>query len=191
MGRGTQLPVQRSGIISTRCRSGVVLGAAVVGLTVVSGCGWPVTSVSPNGSTASGVAGPSSCSTSQLSATVAPGQGAAGTLYSGVVLHNRSGSTCTLHGFPDVSLLDAGRHQMGAAAARSGPSGTTVVLTPGAAATSLFSVAPPACVDGPPRAASYLRVLPPEQTTAITVPASVLACHPLVRALHAGTGVDG
>ena len=54
------------------------------------------------------------CHTSQLTAAVGVSQGAAGSIYTAIMLTNHSSTTCVIAGYPGVSLLDA-------AATRSAP----------------------------------------------------------------------
>jgi Protein of unknown function (DUF4232) len=57
-----------------------------------------------------------------------PGSGAAGSTYYMLELSNTSGATCTLYGFPGVSAVGAGGHQLGSAAQRS-PGHSELLLT--------------------------------------------------------------
>jgi hypothetical protein len=52
------------------------------------------------------------CSSSQLTLAYAGIQGATGHLEATFALHNVSGRSCTLHGYPDAELLDAAGHTL-------------------------------------------------------------------------------
>lgn len=155
----------------------------------------PPASTAPNStapspaSTGAAEAG-AACGTSQLGVRQTEGQGAAGTEYSGITFTNRSGSTCTLQGYPGVSLLDAQRRQMGQPATRVHASDPVVVLAPGQSATASFSVSPAACASSSlPAKSAYLRVFPPGQRADVVVTAQVFACAPQIRPVHQGATI--
>jgi hypothetical protein len=131
-------------------------------------------------------AGPAACTTAQLAVSSITGQGAAGTEYYGVQFRNRGSGTCTLRGYPGVSLLDAQRRILGQPAARVTLPTPLIVLRPGQVGTATLTVGPAACQDLPPRSA-YLRVFPPGQTADVVVSAQLLACRPQIRPVRAGT----
>src|SRR5579872_6610795 len=109
-----------------RARTGQ-LAAALIVLTAVAGCS---SSSSPSAAPASSsppaslpssaapapppstpaspaVTGPLACATSSLSVTLGPSSGYAGGVYQTIVFTNTSGTTCTLFGYPGVSLVSA------------------------------------------------------------------------------------
>jgi hypothetical protein len=126
------------------------------------------------------------CATSQLTVSMTDGQGAAGTEYSGITFRNRSASTCTLRGYPGVSLLDKNHRQIGQPAERTEGTAPIVVLAPGQTATAAFSVGPAACGESLPPASAYLRVFPPDNRDELVVAATVLPCRPRIRPVHPG-----
>jgi hypothetical protein len=133
-----------------------------------------------------------------------PGDGAAGSSYYQLELSNISTSTCTLYGYPGVSAVAAGGHQLGNAAGRvGGDPERLVTLTPGATAHVLLQItdtgvySPASCV---PKTAVGLRVYPPNDTAAQYVPWTFTACSKAgsaapvylhVRVTVAGTGIPG
>jgi hypothetical protein len=127
------------------------------------------------------------CATSQLTVSVTDGQGAAGTEYSGITFRNRSASTCTLRGYPGVSLLDRNHQQIGQPAQRDKGSDPIVVMAPGQTATAAFSVGPAACGDALPPASAYLRVFPPDNRDELVISATVLPCAPRIRPVQPGS----
>jgi hypothetical protein len=115
-------------------------------------------------------AGPPGCATRDLQAKAGVSQGAAGSIYQVIVFTNISGTTCTMYGYPGVSLA-AGSPvtQVGQAAARSTQAGPSVVtLAPGKNANALLRITqalnyPTAkCT---PTKTTYLEIYPPNQTT--------------------------
>src|SRR5262252_6338590 len=111
----------------------------------VTATGQPATS-SPAAATTAPVtaapAGPAPCPTRSLALKLGPGQGAAGSVYQVIDFTNISNVTCTLYGYPGVSL--AGGQpvtQVGAAASRSTVAGPTVVtLAPRQTANALLRI---------------------------------------------------
>ena len=142
------------------------------------------------------------CATSDLRVWLGiPGDGAAGTTAYQLELSNVSSHTCTLFGFPGVSAVALGGQQLGSPAARdSSDPELTVTLARGATAhvfleiTDVAFFPPSACQ---PTSAVGLKVFPPGDTTATTVPFSFQACKKTgpvfltVRATVAGTGSPG
>ncbi|HSP36701.1 MAG TPA: DUF4232 domain-containing protein [Frankiaceae bacterium] len=150
----------------------------------------PAASATSTATTGAAPAG-GACATAQLDVVMTEGQGAAGTEYSGITFRNRSSSTCTLQGYPGVSLLDKNRAQIGQPAVRVPEPSPLVVLKAGQAATASFSVGPAACGNGdlPPKSA-YLRVFPPNQRADVTVAAQVFPCAPRIRPVHPGAVIS-
>jgi hypothetical protein len=99
-------------------------------------------------------------------------QGAAGSIYQVIDFTNISNATCTMYGYPGVSLA-AGTPvaQVGAAASRSTIAAATVVtLAPGQTANALLRITQ--AVNYPsakcsPTATTYLQIYPPNQTTPV------------------------
>lgn len=126
-------------------------------------------SASPTGSLRS-----AQCASVHLTASLAPGGAAAGSVYPDLVLTNTGTQRCTLQGWPGVSFVgDGNGTQLGAAGDfdRSSPHGT-VTLEPGGAAHAPLRIAnalnydPSAC---DPVQADGLRVYPPGETNALFV----------------------
>jgi hypothetical protein len=145
---------------------------------------------------------PSRCGTGALTAWLGiPGDGYAGGASYELELSNTSTRACTLYGYPGVSALAPGGHQLGRAAGR-GPASANrlVTLVRGATAHVLLQITdvanfPPASCGE--RTAVALRVYPPGATRALEVPFTFRACGksgPVY--LHtgttkAGTGIPG
>lgn len=124
---------------------------------------------------------PQPCPTSALQAKTGSGQGAAGSTYVPIVFTNISALTCTLYGYPGVSLA-AGSPvtQIGLAATENPATPRQLVtLSPGAQASALLRIVN--AQNFPPARchlvhATYLQVYPPNQTTPIYVPSTAAAC---------------
>jgi hypothetical protein len=112
------------------------------------------------------------CPTRYLAATIGLGQGAAGSVYQVIDFKNISNTTCTLYGYPGVSLAGGSPvAQVGAAASRSTETAASVVtLAPGQSANALLRITqalnyPSATCS--PVGTTYLQIFPPDQFTPI------------------------
>jgi Protein of unknown function (DUF4232) len=144
-----------------------------VGGSTPSGAG----STSP-GSPGTGLAG---CATQDLQVKAGTAQGAAGSLYQTLDFTNVSSASCTLYGYPGVSLAAGSpAAQVGAAAARSTTAAPAVVtLAPGQTANALLRIVqalnyPQATCS--PTATTYLRIYPPNETQAVLLPFKSTGC---------------
>ena len=140
---------------------------------------------------------PPRCGTAALTAWLGiPGDGYAGGVVYQLELSNTSNHTCTLYGFPGVSALAPGGHQLGSAAGRDhADPNRLVTLGRGATAhaelriTDVSNFPPSSCGE---TTAVALRVYPPGATRSLEVPFSFAACGksgPVY--LHIGTTVGG
>jgi hypothetical protein len=108
------------------------------------------------------------------------GNGAAGSVYYNLYLTNLSGRPCTIKGYPRVSAVNLGGHQIGAPASReTDKQPALVTLGRGVTATAVLRVVQagdfPAAGCGEVTAAG-LRVFPPGQTRSRIVPFPFQAC---------------
>jgi hypothetical protein len=116
------------------------------------------------------------CSTGDLYVSVSGKDAAAGSAYWTLRYTNTSTSSCTLRGYPGVSVLNSAHHQIGSAAKHSGRSYSTVTVKAGHSAVSVIRTAN-GPVGGPCLATgSLLRVYPPASTKSVLIPASVQLC---------------
>ena len=94
------------------------------------------------GSTATAGAAPAACPTRSLAVKAGLSQGAAGSIYQVLDFSNISNATCTLYGFPGVSLAGGSPvKQIGLAAAEDHSSARVLVtLAPGAVANALLRI---------------------------------------------------
>ncbi|HEX7992916.1 MAG TPA: DUF4232 domain-containing protein [Streptosporangiaceae bacterium] len=148
-----------------------------------SGSATPTSSPSspaPVTSSASPV-GPHPCASRNLGVHTGNGEGAAGSTYIPIVFTNNSSATCTLYGYPGVSLAGGTPvRQIGVAADENPATPRQVVtLKPGGSASALLRIV---SAQNYPAArchlvhATYLQVYPPNQTTPIYAMYSGAAC---------------
>jgi len=127
-------------------------------------------------------AGPAACSTAALKVSIGSnGGGAAGSAYVPLDFTNISGSTCTLYGYPGVSFVTSAGAQVGAAADRRGTTPlATITLAPGAVGHATLQVVDagnfPTSRCGQLVSVPLLKIYPPNQFTAVTVPYQTQAC---------------
>jgi hypothetical protein len=191
--------------------------AALIGVALVAGCSSssssspPVSSSSPaaapsttapatppSTSVSPAVTGPPPCATSGLNVTLGPSSGYAGGVVQTIVFTNTSGATCTLTGYPGVSLVSAPPYtQIGLAAQRDTSVPVKVItLATGASANAMLQI-----VDAlnfgsatcSPTKAAFLRVYPPNQTVPVYLAnQSEICAQPVqtlfIRPVQAGSG---
>jgi hypothetical protein len=132
--------------------------------------------------------GPAPCPTRSLGLKLGPSQGAAGSIYIALDFTNISNVSCTLYGYPGVSLAGGQPvSQIGLAADENpSPPRELVTLAPGAVANALLRIVAaqnyPSSTCGPVTA-QWLRVYPPNQTTPIYLSYTTKACSKPVRIL--------
>jgi len=138
-------------------------------------------------STLTSPAGTAACATSSLHVTQGAPQGYAGGVYQAIVFTNASGASCTLYGYPGVSLVSASHTQIGLAAKRSTATPVKLItLAPGATASALLQIvdalnfSPSTC---DPVKAAYLRVYPPNQTAPVDLANTSETCSKPVQTL--------
>ena len=151
--------------------------------TTVTRTAAPIPTTTPTGGGGSAGSGDGRCTTDHLSGQIVDdGGGAAGSVEVAIALTNTGSSSCTLQGWPGVSLVgDGNGTQLGAAATftRSSPH-PTVTLAPGAVAKAPLSIVqaanfPTAACS--PQAADGFRVYPPGETGSLYIAdAGVTAC---------------
>ena len=151
---------------------------------------------------AGGGGGPAGCATRDLQAKAGVAQGAAGSLYQVIDFTNISNVTCTLYGYPGVSLA-AGTPvtQVGQAASRSTVAGPALVtLAPGQTANALLRITQ--ALNYPtgtcaPTKTTYLQIYPPNETTPIYLAYSSTGCSSnsvnllTIGVVQAGAGSNG
>jgi len=152
----------------------------------------PATALSP------AVTGPAGCPNGSLQLKLGLAQGYAGGVYEVIDFTNTSGATCTLTGYPGVSLVSGPPYaQIGLAAKRGGTAPVKqITLAPGATANALLQVVDalnfPTATCSPAKATD-LRIYPPNQTVALFLPSDSQGCAEPVQvlfisAVQAGSG---
>jgi len=156
----------------------------------------PTTAVSAPTTAVSAPAGLASCPTRYLGAKLGLAQGAAGSVYQVIDFTNISNVSCTLYGYPGISLAGGTPvTQIGLAATEnSTPSRQLVTLAPGAVANALLHIGTarlyPASTCGP-TATTYLQIFPPNQSTPIYLRYTSTSCAKPVHLLTVNTIVSG
>jgi hypothetical protein len=123
------------------------------------------------------------CRTPYLKASIGAVEGAAGTIYTTIMMTNSGRSSCEVRGFPGVSFVDVRGRQVGAAADRdtAAGAGRLIVLRPGEHASSIVGRTQAHLQDGcdQPKqivSATYLRIYPPANREALLLRYPVAAC---------------
>jgi Domain of unknown function (DUF4232) len=137
-------------------------------------------------SSAAAPAGPAPCPTRSLQVKLGVSQGTAGSVYTTIDFTNISNVTCTLYGYPGVSLQTAKPvHQIGKPAHENPATPRKLVtLQPQTTANALLRIVdagnyPPSTCG--PVTAHYLQVYPPNQTTPAYIKFKTQACSKPVR----------
>lgn len=140
---------------------------------------------------ASPTAGAPACPTRSLRVKLGLAQGAAGSTFQVIDFTNISNATCTLYGYPGVSLAGGNPvTQIGPAAAESHTTARTpVALAPGAVANAVLRIVH--AVNFPAAqchlvTADHLRIYPPNQTTRVSLPYTSQTCAKPVQILTIG-----
>ena len=135
--------------------------------------------------------GPPACATSALHVKLGIAQGYAGGVYEVIDFTNTSGSTCTLFGYPGVSLVSGPPYtQIGLAAKRSTSTPKKLVtLAPGATANAQLQIVDalnyPSASCGPTKATA-LKIYPPNQTEPVYLPNTSSGCAKPVQIMYIG-----
>lgn len=130
--------------------------------------------------------GPGPCPTRSLQVKLGAGQGTAGSAFTTIDFTNISNVTCTLYGYPGVSLQTAKPvHQIGKPAKENPATPRKLVtLQPQTTANALLQIVDagnyPTGTCGP-ATAHYLQVYPPNQTTPAYIKFKTQACSKPVR----------
>ena len=147
-------------------------------------------SATPTSSQSPAVAG--ACPTSSLGVKLGVAQGYAGGVYQVIDFTNTSGSTCTLYGYPGVSLVSGPPYKQIGLAAKRNPSSAPVkliTLTSGATGNALLQIVDalnfPSTTCGPVKATA-LKVYPPNQTAPVYLPSSSNGCAKSVQIMNIG-----
>jgi hypothetical protein len=143
---------------------------------------------SPSSSAA--VAAPA-CAPGSLQLKLGVAQGYAGGVYRVIDFTNTSKSTCTLYGYPGVSLVSGPPYtQIGLAAKRSTTTPVKLItLARGATANALLQIVDALNYPSPtcePAKATALKVYPPNQTAPVYLPSTSTGCAKSVQIMYIG-----
>lgn len=137
------------------------------------------------------VTGPPACPNGSLHVKLGLAQGYAGGTYVVIDFTNASGATCTLYGYPGVSLVSGPPYaQIGLAAKRTTTTPVKqITLAPGATANALLQIVDalnfPATTCTPVKSTN-IRVFPPNQTISVYLPYASYGCSKSVQTLFIG-----
>ena len=174
--------------------------AVVIPTTALAASGSPAKPAAAARPAAAAI--PPRCGTSALTAWLGiPGDGYTGGVSYQLELSNTSSHACTLYGYPGVSALARGGHQLGRAAGR-GPASANRLVTLGRGATAHVLLQITDVANFPPAScgettAVALRVYPPGATRSLEVPFTFQACgqsgpvYLHVGTTKGGTGIPG
>jgi hypothetical protein len=147
----------------------------------------PASNLAPSSSPAA-PAGPGPCPTRSLQVKLGVSQGTAGSVYTAIDFTNIGNVTCTLYGYPGVSLAGGKPvKQIGKAAVENPATPRALVtLQPNTTGNALLQIVdagnyPPNRCD--PMTAHYLQIYPPNQTTPVFLRYKIQACAKPVRLL--------
>ncbi|MDR2985008.1 MAG: DUF4232 domain-containing protein [Nocardiopsaceae bacterium] len=128
------------------------------------------------------------CASRDLGVHTGTGEGAAGSTYVPIVFTNNSNATCTLYGYPGVSLAGGTPVRQIGVAADENPSTPRKLVTLGAGSSASALLRIVAAQNFPATRchlvhATYLQVFPPNQTAPIDVKYAAAACSKTVHLL--------
>ena len=144
----------------------------------------------------SAAAGAPACATSSLRVKQGVAQGYAGGVYEVIDFTNTSGSTCTLYGYPGVSLVSGPPYtQIGLAAKRTTTTPVKLItLVPGATGNALLQIVDalnfPSATCAPTKATA-LKVYPPNQTAPVYLPSTSNGCANPIQIMYIGPVQSG
>jgi hypothetical protein len=183
----------------TGCASSGSSQPAASGSTPAASSSAPSAPAATSSSNTPAVVTPSSsapgtpaCATSALQVKLGSSNGYAGGVYVTIDFTNTSGSTCTLFGYPGVSLVTGPPYkQIGLAAKRSTSTPKKLVtLAAGATANAQLQIVDalnfPSSTCGPTKATA-LKIYPPNQTEPVYLPNTSTGCSKPVQIMYIGT----
>lgn len=109
------------------------------------------------------------CHTSQLRASVGRNDPGAGQENFPVVLTNKSGRTCTVHGYPGTAFVNASGTQLGPDPQRESGSPATITLRPGQSAWAGLTFSNPGVSGAKTATPAALLVTPPDERDTLKV----------------------
>lgn len=138
----------------------------------------PTTRPPPGAGQGGAVASVENCRAQDLSGSVTPREGAAGSVILDLTLSNNGHQACKLSGYPGVSFADASGTMIGVPAERTGTGGTTVTVLPGESASAALKQSNAGDYGQVcnPHTTTSLVVYPPESENPLNIPYETQAC---------------
>lgn len=172
--------------LATACRSSPSTAAGTNAAPATSDSTTPAatpaaTTPAAPATTPAAPAGASSCATRSLHVRLGASQGTAGSVYTTIVFKNVSNATCTLYGYPGVSLTTGNPVTVIGKAAKENPATPRrlVTLQPQTRASALLRIVDaqnyPAS-ECNPKNSTYLQVYPPNQTAPVRIQFKTVGC---------------
>src|SRR6185436_6413736 len=165
--------------------------AALICTAAVAGCASSGSSQPAASGSTPAASSSAPAATSRLQVKLGSSDGYAGGVYVAINFPHTSGSTCTLFGYPGVSLVTGPPYkQIGLAAKRStSTSKKLVTLAAGATANAQLQIVDalnfPSASCGPTKATA-LKIYPPNQTEPVYLPNTSTGCSKPVQTLFIG-----
>ncbi|MEV6790792.1 DUF4232 domain-containing protein [Streptomyces sp. NPDC051320] len=121
------------------------------------------------GTPASESAGSGRCHTSGLKVAVGPNHPGAGQENFALVLTNRSGHSCTVHGYPGMAFVNSKGQEVSVNPERTGGTKNTVKLAPGKSAWAALSFSNPEMTGVTTVTPAAVEITPPDETASLKV----------------------
>jgi hypothetical protein len=201
----------RARTVSTRrARPAAAAAVTLIGLAAAAGCSSagssstspaatatttvtaPASSSAPAGNTAAAPSTPAgggttACATRSLQVKQTAPEGYAGGVYVTIVFTNAANSSCTLYGYPGVSLVSSSRSVIGLAAKRTATTPVKLVtLASGGSAHAQLQIVDALNFSSStcsPAKATYLQIFPPDQKAAVFLTNTSSTCSKPVQTL--------
>ena len=141
----------------------------------------PATTPAAPATSPAAAAGPAPCPTRSLQVKLGATQGTAGSVYTTIVFTNISNATCTLYGYPGVSLTTGTPVSQIGKSAKENPATPRQLITlqPQASANALLRIVDArnySASSCQPKNSGYLQVYPPNQTAAVRIRYKTVGC---------------
>jgi len=134
----------------------------------------------------------STCSQSQLNVRENGSEGAAGTIRGAWVFTNRSNSTCSLNGYPDLQMYRKGGRPLATTTKKNlSPGPSQVVLDPDDSGTFLSSYSDVPSGSEKCTSSRVLEITAPGAGAGLFIPATLMPCGGVIRVSALEAGVHG
>jgi hypothetical protein len=162
---------------SSSSKTTATIATTVPAGTAATTVAGPTSAPATTGGTTTTVPTTPRCTTADLSISLGQQGAAAGNRYLPVVFTNTSGKTCTVYGYPGVSLLDAAGKQIGTPATReAGSTPKLVTLEPGQSASAAVHTASSGVAPNCGPTSTKIRVYVPDERTPVALTVALADC---------------